>query len=156
MNASTLNEAIILPAVWAGLLAWYDLRQRRLPNGLTLGAAAFAIVFLLVSGRSPLGAGPVSAWTAGIGAFVLLSPLCRAGWLGAGDVKLMAAIGLIGGLNVLLLTFVFSSLLTLPAALWVFCRDRYRGRPASASGRLPQGVFIGLGLMLALLGGAPV
>ncbi len=140
MNATTW----VLTA-WAACLAVTDYRQRRLPNELTLGAATAAIVYLFVRGSSVLGASWISAGTAGLGALIVLLPFFRLGWLGAGDIKLMSAIGFLGGVQVLLTTFVFSSMLAFPFALWL----RLRRNPDA---NLPQGLFIGLGLILAALG----
>ena len=138
--------------VWGCCCALMDYRHRRLPNFLTLGAAGLAILYLLIQGRSLLGASPLSAVTAGVGAIGILAPMLWRGWLGAGDIKMMSAIGFIGGLNVLAVTFVFSSLLSLPVALWLWLRGCLReGRFVSVKIKLPQGVFIALGLMLSLL-----
>lgn len=137
---------------WAIGFAFIDYRQRRLPNSLTLGAGGAAIIYLLIYGRSVLGASPLSAMAAGIGVFFFLSPCLWLGWLGAGDIKLMSAIGFIGGTQFLATTFVLSSFLTLPVALWLsLSRPRRQEQNPSRSLRLPQGLFIALGLVLAML-----
>jgi prepilin peptidase CpaA len=67
-----------------------DLRVRRIPNVLTFGAAGAALIFHAVA---PTGHGLVSAlagWL--VGAAVLFLPFALGG-LGAGDVKLLAALG---------------------------------------------------------------
>ena len=141
-----------LVVIWAATAALWDFRFRRLPNLLTLGGAGVAVVHLLVYGSSILGASPASASAAGVGAFFVLLPFYRLGWLGAGDVKLMLAIGFLGGVDVLLITFVISGVLTLPFALWSDLQRRRRREPSQAAhARLPQGVFLGLGLMFATL-----
>lgn len=138
---------------WALWFALIDYRQRRLPNWITLGAAGAAIVYLLIHGSSVLGASWVSAVAAGMGAVLLLSLCLWLGWLGAGDIKLMSAIGFIGGIQVLATTFVLSSFLALPVALWFSMGAVWRGEATSSKSlRLPQGVFIALGLILALIG----
>jgi prepilin peptidase CpaA len=67
-----------------------DLRSRRIPNALTFGAAAAALVFALatagVSGLSIAAAG----WVTGAALFF---PFFALRGMGAGDVKLLAAIG---------------------------------------------------------------
>ncbi|MGX2040304.1 prepilin peptidase [Methylocaldum sp. MU1018] len=139
--------------VWAIALSVFDLNRRRLPNGLTLGGAGCAIAYILVQGQSPLGAAPSSALLAGFGAIVVSLPFYGLGWLGAGDAKLMAAIGFIGGAEVLLATFVLSSLLTLPYVFWRVVRARRREENVrSAVGRIPQGVFLAAGLLLVMAG----
>jgi prepilin peptidase CpaA len=142
--------------VWAIALSVFDLKWRRLPNGLTLGGAGCSIVYMLVQGQSPLGAAPSSALMAGLGAIIVSMPFYGLGWLGAGDGKLMAAIGFIGGVKVLLATFVLSSLLTLPYVLALLARARWRGENIrSAVGRIPQGVFLAAGLLAAVAGFSP-
>jgi len=67
-----------------------DLRSRRIPNLLTFGSAAAAIVFHGLSGGTDglLAAG--SGWLLGVAIFFLPFAL---GGMGAGDVKLLAALG---------------------------------------------------------------
>lgn len=140
-------------AAWAVALSIFDLKWRRLPNGLTLGSAGCAIAYMVVQGQSLLGASPDSALTAGLGAIIVSMPFYGLGWLGAGDLKLMVAIGLIGGVQVLLTTFVLSSLLTLPYVVGHLARARWRGEKLrSAVGRIPQGTFLVAGFLAAVAG----
>ncbi|MGX1806987.1 prepilin peptidase [Nocardia sp. NPDC055321] len=74
---------------WCALLSWIDVRERRLPNALTLPG------FLAVLGCGALLGRGV---TAAAGALLLACPyllvhLCAPGALGAGDVKLAAGLG---------------------------------------------------------------
>lgn len=67
-----------------------DVRSRRIPNVLTLGGAAAALVFHAVTAE---GAGIGTAamgWLVGTAVFL---PFFLLGGMGAGDVKLMAALG---------------------------------------------------------------
>lgn len=67
-----------------------DLRTRRIPNALTLGSAAVAVALHTgLSGWSGL-LSAVSGWAAGT---LLFFPLFALGGMGAGDVKLLAAVG---------------------------------------------------------------
>jgi prepilin peptidase CpaA len=67
-----------------------DLRSRRIPNVLTFGGAAAGIVFHLIAG-GPAGAGTAAlGWLAGCALFFVPFAL---GGMGAGDVKLIAALG---------------------------------------------------------------
>lgn len=67
-----------------------DIRSRRIPNVLTFGAAAAAIVFHLVAhGLTAAGMSALS-WLVGILVFL---PFFLVGGLGAGDIKLVGAIG---------------------------------------------------------------
>jgi prepilin peptidase CpaA len=67
-----------------------DVQSRRIPNVLTFGAAAVAVVVHgLVGGLSGLGAS-VGGWLLGVALFL---PFFALGGMGAGDVKLLAALG---------------------------------------------------------------
>jgi len=67
-----------------------DLRSARIPNVLTFGAIASALLFHLLA---PLGAGAAFV-VAGLAAgFLVFFPFFALGAMGAGDVKLMAALG---------------------------------------------------------------
>jgi prepilin peptidase CpaA len=67
-----------------------DIRSRRIPNRLTFGAAAVAAALQILLGgwSGALSAG--SGWAVG---FVLFLPFYLVGGMGAGDVKLLAAVG---------------------------------------------------------------
>jgi prepilin peptidase CpaA len=87
-----------------GLASLTDLRQRRIPNALTLPTIGLGLLLhLALFGLDGL---RESAQGAGLG-FVMLFGLFALGWMGAGDVKLMAAVGALQGVE-----FVFY------AALW--------------------------------------
>jgi len=74
----------------AALACACDLRTRRIPNALTFGAAAVALVFHVTTrGASGVATG-VGGWLAG--AAMLLAPYALGG-MGAGDVKLLGALG---------------------------------------------------------------
>jgi prepilin peptidase CpaA len=67
-----------------------DLRTRRIPNVLTLSAAAVALVFHLVTGGPAAAGWSVAGWIVG---FLLFLPIFALRGMGAGDVKLLAAVG---------------------------------------------------------------
>jgi len=104
----------------AGALAWltalsvYDIRQRRLPNALTLPGAAIVIVVAGLIGRGlPAVLGSL-ALTVLYVAVHLVAPSA----MGAGDVKLALGVGALTGafgVDAWLLALVGASLLT---ALW--------------------------------------
>jgi prepilin peptidase CpaA len=67
-----------------------DVRASRIPNALTFGAAAAALVFHTVA---PMGHGFTAAFAGWwVGAAMMFFPFALGG-LGAGDVKLVAALG---------------------------------------------------------------
>jgi prepilin peptidase CpaA len=112
----TLKSAV---AVGIGLVACVtDLRSRRIPNVLTFGAAAAALVYGGVTGGwSGLGSA-VLGWLIGAVAFIVPFAL---GGLGGGDVKLLAAIGAwlgpIGAIWVALYTGVAGGIMAVAVAL---------------------------------------
>ena len=69
--------------------AW-DLKTRRIPNFLTFGAALAAIVVHTFLGGWIAGGWAVAGWLVGAAFFL---PFFALGGMGAGDVKLLAAIG---------------------------------------------------------------
>ena len=69
--------------------AW-DLRTRRIPQLLTFGGALAAFVFHSINGGWNAGVASATGWAVGIAIFFVPFAL---GGLGAGDVKLLGAIG---------------------------------------------------------------
>ena len=67
-----------------------DLRSRRIPNVLTLTGALAAILFHTVTGGWIAGASSLGGWVIGA---ILFFPLFALRGMGAGDVKLLAAVG---------------------------------------------------------------
>jgi prepilin peptidase CpaA len=87
MSISVPHVVVI---VVAGLASVTDVRTARIPNVLTFGAAAAALVYLVANhGWSGL-AGAGEGWAVGV---LLFLPFFALGGLGAGDVKLLGAIG---------------------------------------------------------------
>jgi prepilin peptidase CpaA len=88
--------AIDLAVIATGLAAsLWDIRTRRIPNAITLGGAAVALVFHVCTAGSvaaaPGAAGwSLAGWAVGLSLFL---PLFLLGGMGAGDVKLLAAFG---------------------------------------------------------------
>jgi prepilin peptidase CpaA len=67
-----------------------DVRSRRIPNVLTFGSAAAAIIFHASTGQLAGLFQSVEGWL--VGAAIFFAPFALGG-LGAGDVKLLAALG---------------------------------------------------------------
>jgi prepilin peptidase CpaA len=80
---------VVVTLAVAFLAMVYDVRARRIPNLLTFGAAAAALLFGTISG-GVAGLGQAGAgWLVGA---VLFFPMFALGGMGAGDVKLLAAL----------------------------------------------------------------
>ncbi|SEB25206.1 prepilin peptidase CpaA [Variovorax sp. YR216] len=69
-----------------------DYRSYRIPNWLTVGGAAFALVYITAAAVSPLTAFSVALGGLLLG-FAIMLPLYALRVMGAGDVKLMAMVG---------------------------------------------------------------
>ncbi|CAM3571605.1 prepilin peptidase [Tsukamurella ocularis] len=113
---------LALFVAWCAALCWFDVRERRLPNALTLPAACVAVLASLWAGFDGAPAPLVGAvlWTAVNGVAFL------ARGMGAGDVKLAPTLGAVvagaGGVPAVLLAILGAQLLTVAWA--VVARDR--------------------------------
>lgn len=140
--------------LWAQLLllallvaaAAQDIVKRRISNLICLGVIVAAVVAALASGPT------TGLWQNGA-LFVLLIllslPAFAAGWVGGGDVKLLAAVGLWvdfkGALGLLSCIFIAGGVI---AAVALLMRKSRLGRAAKG---VPYGVAIAIGgaIMLA-------
>jgi prepilin peptidase CpaA len=84
----TWNECAAITT--AMVASGFDLRSRRIPNELTFGAAAIALIVALATGGLPAAGFSLSGWLL---ATALWLPIYALGGMGAGDVKLLAAVG---------------------------------------------------------------
>jgi len=167
----------------------YDIATRRIPNWLILVSLMAGVVCSLFAYPATSGQTPGSSWIelgrsllGALTGLAIMLPLYFLRAMGAGDAKLMAAIGaFLGPMQVAgaaLLTFVAGGLLSLVAALWshslsrVLSNLRLMGmvaisarnselslRDVQTTGRLPYAIAIatgtGLQLWLATQGGWP-
>lgn len=102
--------------IWLALCAAQDIHQRHIANSLTLGAAALALVYLLWTGSTWLGADAAQGGWALLLALAFTLPGYAMSRMGAGDVKLLAALGLATDHLYLLGTFIGAGVSSL---LWV-------------------------------------
>src|SRR6476619_6596132 len=87
IEASPQNVAVVVIGVLACIT---DFRSRRIPNVLTFGASAAAIVFFGLTNGWAGSLWSLAGWAVGCGLFL---PWFLLGGMGAGDVKLLAALG---------------------------------------------------------------
>ncbi|MGH9582928.1 MAG: A24 family peptidase [Bryobacteraceae bacterium] len=98
----------ILLLVLAAAAGLYDLRFRRIPNWLNLSGAVLGIgLNVLLAGRY----GAVESLLGILCAFAVYTPLFLLRAMGAGDVKLMIAVGAIAGPRNWLVVFLAAALL---------------------------------------------
>jgi prepilin peptidase CpaA len=108
---TTIPVQYWLMGSWAVACGGYDLAFRRIPNILTLGAHGGALAMLAVTGQGWLGASLSSCFAAWALALALTVPAWVLKRLGAGDAKLLAAMGLLGGMEAMLVAYVVAGLL---------------------------------------------
>lgn len=123
------SELSVLGLLWLGCLAgflaaavWWDLRVRRIPNGVVVSGMVFGICWhVLVPG----GLGLLPALAGLMLGLALFLPLYLMRAMGAGDVKLMAMVGVFLGpadvLGAVLGTFLAGGVIAVLAAtrLWI-------------------------------------
>ena len=85
------------------IIAYYDVRYRRIPNPFVLATLISGVVMNAVFGGLP---GVLSSCAGCLFAFVLMFLLHVFGAMGAGDVKLFASIGAVMGAHLVLPTFL--------------------------------------------------
>lgn len=130
---------------WAVLAALCDWRRQRLPNWLTLGALGAGVAWIAAGGDLPPGGAPLDHAIGFVAALLALLPAYALRCVGAGDVKLFAAMGFLGGTAVLLPTLLIAGFAGGAGALVVLAREgRRRGR------RMPFGIGLALGFIVAL------
>lgn len=84
---------VCLVVAWLAALSCYDIRDRRLPNALTLTGAAVILAVATLAGRGS----PALAGTMALTVIYLLIHLVAPGGMGAGDVKLAIGLGALTG-----------------------------------------------------------
>src|SRR5690349_371597 len=89
-----MNTYQVAAVVVAGVAVFFDLRARRIPNILTFGAAALAIVAHAIDGGASGALAAIAGWLVGAAIFF---PVFALGGIGAGDIKLLAAVGALLG-----------------------------------------------------------
>jgi len=167
MNSWMTGGAVVL----CGIATWWDLRYRRIPNLLTLPALELA---LCLHGATEAGPGLLLSAGGALAAGALLLPGYVMRFTGAGDVKLLMAVGaflsfpqaLMAGLLALVLGGVLGLLTALRLgrlghvltrsfglARWVAHRAKGSplARPMPSGLRVPFGVAIALATILVVL-----
>ena len=98
---ATVFQLFLIPL--AALVIYYDVRYRRIPNSFVLATLIAGLILNFAIGGVR---GGISALGGCIFAFILMFMLHVFGAMGAGDVKLFAAIGSVIGAQLVLQTFV--------------------------------------------------
>ena len=131
---------------WLAALCIYDVRQRRLPNWLTLPGALAAVVLAALAGRGL----PALAGACALGALYLAVHMVAPSAMGAGDVKLALGVGAIGGyfgVDVWLLAALAAPVITSAWALIELLRRGTRTVPHGPAMCLATAVAAALALL---------
>ncbi len=158
---SATGSAALLLTAW--MAAGYDWTSWRIPNSLLAGSAAAAVMLALFA---PDTAGLWSCLLGGVTGLALLLPFYIAGGMGAGDVKLLAVIGMYAGWMNLIEIALLSALIgggwsafllyaRSPAGGWMQSlqksRDAYAPlMRADSRASIPYGVVIAIGTTLLI------
>jgi prepilin peptidase CpaA len=105
MRYGSVEIILILVVVVA---AWHDIRTRHIPNWIPVSGAILGLVFQIWHSGLPGALTCIAGAALGLGIFF---PLYMLGGMGAGDVKLFAAVGALVGPSALVIVFVFTGLL---------------------------------------------
>ena len=97
----------VLLSILIGIAFWTDARRSLIPNGITMSGVATGLLYHSWADGWPGLAQSLLGLAAGFAVLVLLYAL---GALGAGDVKLFAAIGAITGFTFVLYSMMYSIL----------------------------------------------
>ncbi|MGY1881844.1 prepilin peptidase [Pseudomonas reactans] len=142
-----IHSVVIL--LWLGLCALQDMRQRQIANSLTLGAALLALIYLVWTGTTWLGAPATDGGWAFAVALLLTLPGYALGRFGAGDVKLLAALALASNLDALLWSLIGAAVFQ---GAWVLIHQRLSERRGvsspGVSTKQPYAPFVLTGFVL--------
>lgn len=113
-NGAPQSNIVVVALVMTVMsAAWTDYREWRIPNALLAPSAAAA---LMLSTFAPGGQGLMQAFMGAVAGLLIFMPLYLLKGMGAGDIKLMAVIGLYAGPD---LTLDIALLTALMGGLWV-------------------------------------
>ncbi len=172
-----MSSASILCMIAAGTVTFIalvtDLRARRIPNwltggGLLLGLTANVLLRSISDGAPGALSGGLFALSGAVLGFGLLLPfyMIRASGLGhaigAGDVKLLAALGAILGPQVVISVVIYSALAGALQSIVILANQRrltlllhqtliMRSAPTLGAGKAPYSVAIALGFCLSMV-----
>lgn len=153
------------------IAAWNDWRNWRIPNSLIAGGIASALMLAIFTNG---GIGIRACLMGGTAGLLFLLPFYFAKGMGAGDVKLLATIGMLTGpkivISITLVTFLIGGVWSLAVLAgevlcfrryrpWIMTRHQHQCTQTRASpkllswsrGSIPYGVVIALGTLITLL-----
>jgi prepilin peptidase CpaA len=148
MPVSPAMMKILLLIPLAIPIVYFDIRYRRIPNLLVVAAL---VAGLTINTSAHGAAGALSSLQGALVAFIPMFLIHVVGAMGAGDVKLFAAVGAVLGLKLIPLTFVLVVMIGGALAIYSMLRGWEMPRFAIAPDRrhtIPYGVAIMLGSLV--------
>jgi prepilin peptidase CpaA len=140
--------------IWVVAVGLIDAATARIPNWTVLMGLVAGVLLLLVQRHGVLGAGLMASGAGfAVGGLIPLSGYA-AGALGAGDVKLAAALGLLLGLHGVVWVLLIAALLMGIASLLVVLRIRFLKKRGRA--RIPAGPALAIGTLFVLFNGPAI
>ena len=122
----------ILLLGWLATCAVQDAHQRKIANTLTFGMLAVALLYLAIVGNSLLGAAPGDALAAMAIACLLSLPGYLARRMGAGDVKMLIALGAATDMQHVLFSVIGAAL---AQCLWLAVKHLFNALTRHADSR---------------------
>lgn len=135
---------------WALGITLSDALWRRIPNLFSLGAITGGLIYLVYAEHAVLSASWLDVFLGLLLALLLTLPAYLMRWLGAGDVKLLLAIAVLGGWKVVLSSFVVAGILGGISVLAVMQYATYFGYNPANKRWLPFGALLATGLIVSL------
>lgn len=137
---------------WATALAIFDWRRRRIPNWLLALAWGIGAVHVFSQGTLPYGSTLLEGLGTAAGALLAFWPVYRAGWMAAGDVKLCATLGWLGGVKTFLATLLLGTVASGLIGLLILTPGLARlTAGADLDPRLKRRIPYGAGLAIGLI-----
>jgi prepilin peptidase CpaA len=146
MNTPSDAYALIAVAAGSAAAAVIDLRTRRVPNALTLAIAATGV---LVAAAGVGRVSVVGAIAGGVVGMLLLLPGHIFGGTGAGDVKLLGALGTLLGPTATLTAFLA---MAITGGLMALAIAVHRWRTGDSDHRFAYAPAIAVGACVAVIG----
>lgn len=135
---------------WALGITLSDVVSRRIPNVLSLGAILGGLGYLAYTGQAVLAGGWLDVMVGLLLALLLTLPAYLLRWLGAGDVKLLLAIAVMGGWQYVLTSFVIAGLVSGITTLAMLQYSTYSGHQLTAGRWMPFGAMLATGLIASM------
>ncbi|HEU4709220.1 MAG TPA: prepilin peptidase [Methylophilaceae bacterium] len=139
-----------LVLLWALFIVFCDVKARRIPNELSLGVLLVGLIYAGYTGHAVLAVGWPDIGLGLLLAVGLTVPAYLQRWLGAGDVKLLLAIGILGGWKAVLVSFVAAGLLSGVSIVAMLQYATYSGRSLPTGRWLPFGAMLAIGFMVSM------